>query len=122
LTAPGYAFWFAASRIDAEPLLTRFIVGEQEDPLARFREVDERMGELASRYIRARLCGSIPDKGEVTGRDGYGVLKHQLQMQRPSKPICQLAAHMGDAFTQLAPCRRKESYSSRLVQSMSALA
>ncbi|SEK25956.1 Part of AAA domain-containing protein [Sphingomonas palmae] len=100
----GYASWFAASRIDAEPLLTRFMVGEQEDRLARFREVDERMGELASRYIRARLCGTIPDKGEATGREGYGVLKHQLQLQRPSKPIRQLASDMGDAFTRLAPC------------------
>lgn len=93
----GYAHWFAASRIDEEPLLIRFMVGEQEDRLVRLEKVGERMGELGSRYIRARLCGNIPDKSEVTGREGYGVLKHQLQ--RPSKPIRQLASDMGDAFT-----------------------
>jgi very-short-patch-repair endonuclease len=100
----GYAHWFASSRIDAEPLLRHFIVGEQQDRIARFREVDERMSGLASRYIRAKLCGLIPDKSELQGRDGYGVLKHQLQLQRPSKAVRQLAAEMGDAFTRLAPC------------------
>ncbi|MBB3348344.1 DUF3320 domain-containing protein [Sphingomonas sp. BK069] len=100
----AYARWFAGSRIDAEPVLTRFVAGEQEDRIARFRELDARMADLASRYIRARLCGSIPDKNDAQGRDGYGVLKHQLQLQRPSKPIRQLAADMGEAFTRLAPC------------------
>ncbi len=69
-----------------------------------FRVLDDRMGTLASRYIRAKLCGLIPDKGQVGKKDGYGTLKHQLQLQRPSMPIRRLAAEMGDAFTRLAPC------------------
>lgn len=100
----AYARWFAATRIDEETVLTRFMVGEHEDRIARFRKVDDQMGELASRYIRAKLCGAIPDKSELQTRDGYGVLKYQLQLQRPSKPIRQLASDMGDAFTRLAPC------------------
>ena len=100
----AYARWYAFTRIDQEPLLRRFMVGEHEDRIARFRALDDRMGELSSRYIRARLCGMIPDKAEITKKDGYGVLKYQLQLQRPSKPIRQLAAEMGEAFTRLAPC------------------
>ncbi|MDH7639968.1 DUF3320 domain-containing protein [Sphingomonas oryzagri] len=100
----AYARWFAFVRIDQEPLLTQFMAGEQEDRIARFRELDDRMGELSSRYIRARLCGLIPDKSEVGKKDGYGTLKHQLQLQRPSMPIRKLASEMGDAFTRLAPC------------------
>ncbi|WP_395666375.1 DUF3320 domain-containing protein [Methylocella sp.] len=100
----AYARWFAFSRIDREPLLMRFMAAEHEDRIARFRAVDDRMGELSSRYIRARLCGLIPDKNETGKRDGYSVLKHQLQLQRPSKSIRRLAAEMGDAFTRLAPC------------------
>jgi len=100
----GYARWFAFSRMDEEPLIRTFMSSEQEDRIARFRALDDRMGELASRYIRARLCGLIPDKGEVGRRDGYGTLKHQLQLQRPSMPIRKLAAEMGEAFTRLAPC------------------
>ncbi len=100
----GYARWFASTRIDEEPLLTHFMAGEQEDRIARFRQVDDRMSELSVRYIRARLCGLIPDRTEVGKKDGYGILKHQLQLQRAHKPIRQLAADMGDAFTRLAPC------------------
>ena len=100
----AYARWFAFTRIDQEPLLTQFVVGEQEDRIKRFRALDEKMGELSTRYIRARLCGLIPDKNDVGKKDGYGTLKHQLQLQRPSKPIRKLAAEMGDAFTRLAPC------------------
>jgi len=100
----AYARWFAFTRIDQEPLLTHFIAGEQEDRIARFRELDDRMGQLSSRYIRAKLCGLIPDKNDVSKKDGYGTLKHQLQLQRPSMPVRKLAAEMGDAFTRLAPC------------------
>jgi very-short-patch-repair endonuclease len=100
----AYARWFAFTRIDQEPLLTQFVAGEQEDRIKRFRALDEKMGELSTRYIRAKLCGLIPDKNDVGKRDGYGTLKHQLQLQRPSKPIRKLAAEMGDAFTRLAPC------------------
>lgn len=100
----GYARWFASSQIDQEPLLTHFMAGEQEDRISRFRLVEDRMSELSVRYIRAKLCGLIPDRAEVGKKDGYGVLKHQLQLQRAHKPIRQLAADMGDAFTRLAPC------------------
>lgn len=100
----AYARWFAFTRIDQEPLLAHFMAGEQEDRISRFRELDERMGELSTRYIRAKLCGFIPDKSEVGKKDGYGTLKYQLQLSRPSMPIRRLAAEMGDAFTRLAPC------------------
>lgn len=100
----GYAYWFAFTRMDEEPLIRAFIGSEQEDRIARFRSLDDRVGKLTSRYIRARLCGLIPDKTQVSKRDGYGTLKYQLQLQRPSMPIRKLAAQMGDAFTRLAPC------------------
>ncbi|WP_246048167.1 hypothetical protein [Hankyongella ginsenosidimutans] len=100
----GYARWFAFHRMDAEPLLRNFMPGEHADCIERFRAIDDRMSELASQYIRAKICGSIPDKDGVAKSSGYGVLRHQLQLQRPSKPIRQLASDMGDAFTRLAPC------------------
>nr|WP_282958331.1 DUF3320 domain-containing protein [Neokomagataea anthophila] len=100
----AYAKWFAATRIDAEPLLKHFVAGEQEDRIDRFRAVDERMSDLSSRYIRARICGQIPDKSARGKKDGFATLRHQLQLQRPSKPIRKLASEMGEAFTQLAPC------------------
>lgn len=101
----AYARWFATSRIDAEPVLRRFSSAVHADDVAAFRRLDDRMAELSVRYIRARICGLIPDKDNVSKRDGgYAILKHQLQLQRRHKPIRQLASEMGDAFARLAPC------------------
>jgi very-short-patch-repair endonuclease len=100
----AYARWFAFHRMDKEPLLRNFMPGEHADCIERFRKIDDRMSELASQYIRAKICGNIPDKDEVAKNSGFGALRHQLQLQRPSKPIRQLATEMGDAFTRLAPC------------------
>jgi very-short-patch-repair endonuclease len=100
----AYARWFAFHRMDAEPLLRNFMPGEHADCIERFRKIDDRMSELASQYIRAKICGNIPGKDEVAKNSGFGALRYQLQLQRPSKPIRQLATEMGDAFTCLAPC------------------
>jgi very-short-patch-repair endonuclease len=100
----AYARWFAATRIDEEPILRHFMSGEHADRIRRYRELVDRHGELSVRYIRARLCGLIPSKAESGKLGGYGVLKHQLQLQRAHKPIRRLASEMGDAFTRLAPC------------------
>lgn len=100
----GYARWFASQQIDAEPLLARFVPRVHADDISAFREVDERLRELSVRYIRSKVCGNIPSKEEIGKKDGYAVLKHQLALQRRHKPVRQLAADMGDAFTRLAPC------------------
>ena len=100
----AYARWFALQRMDAEPLLRNFQPGEHADCIARFRRIDDQMSDLASQYIRAKICGGIPAKDGVAKNSGYGALRHQLQLQRPSKAIRQLATEMGEAFTQLAPC------------------
>lgn len=100
----GYARWFAAKVIDAEPRLSQFVSDVHSSDIEAYRLVEDRLSSLASRYIRAQLCGQIPDKNEVGKRDGYGILKHQLQLQRRHKPVRQLATEMGDALTKLAPC------------------
>lgn len=100
----GYARWFAAQRIDDEPLLSQFASTVHMDDILAFRRIDDRLSELAVRYIRAQLCGKIPAKEDVGRGDGYAILKHQLQLKQRHKPIRQLATEMGDAFTALAPC------------------
>ncbi|MCK2056454.1 DUF4011 domain-containing protein [Methylobacterium sp. 37f] len=99
-----HARWFAARGIDAEPDLRDLVTAEHGDAIDAFRRLDERLDALAIRMIRARICGLIPDKDTVGRKGGYGVLKHELRKQRAHKPIRQLAAEMGEAFTRLAPC------------------
>lgn len=99
-----HARWFAARAIDAEPRLRDLVTAEHADDIQAYRRLDETLSALSVRIIRAKVCGLIPDKGEVGRRDGYGILKHELRKQRAHKPIRQLAIEMGEAFTRLAPC------------------
>lgn len=100
----SYARWFAARVIDAVPRLKAFVPEEHSSDIEIFRKLEDNMSDLAVHYIRARICGKIPDKNYVGKKDGYGILKHQLQLQKRHKPIRQLVAEMGEAFTHLAPC------------------
>lgn len=99
-----YSRWFAARGIDAEPRLRDLVTAEHADEIEAFRRLDDKLAALSVRYIRAKICGSIPDKAEVSRRDGYGILMHELRKQRAHKPVRQLAIEMGNAFTRLAPC------------------
>jgi very-short-patch-repair endonuclease len=100
----AYARWFAARIIDAEPRLRNFVSAEHMSDIETYRALDDRLSKLCVRYIRAKLCGLIPSKNDVSKRDGFGILKHELQKQRRHKPLRQLAIEMGDAMTRLAPC------------------
>ncbi len=100
----SYARWFAAGVIDGEPTLRNFVSAEHMNDIENYRAMDERLSKLCVRYIRAKLCGLTPAKNDVSKRDGFGILKHELQKQRRHKPLRQLAVEMGDAMTCLAPC------------------
>lgn len=100
----AYARWFAGRLIDDEPRLAELITDVHMSDIELYRKLEDKLSELSVRYIRAKLCGRIPDKNNASRKDGYGVLKHQLQLQRRHKPVRQLATEMGEAFTTLAPC------------------
>ncbi len=100
----AYSRWFAARTIDAEPRLRDLVTVEHADDIETFRRLDDRLSALSVRYIRARICGGLPDRSAVGRKDGFGVLKHEMQKQRAHKPIRQLAGEMGEAFARLAPC------------------
>lgn len=100
----AYARWFAATAIDAEPLLRNFVPAEHQSDIDTYTSAVDNLAELTSTFIRAKLSGLIPDKNSITRRSGFGILKHELQKSRRHKPVRQLAQEMGEAFTTLAPC------------------
>lgn len=100
----AYARWFAAMAIDAEPLLRDFVPAEQQSDIEAYRSAVDTLSELTSAYIRRRISADVPDKDGVTRNSGYGVLRHQLQLQRRHKPVRQLIQEMGADFAALAPC------------------
>lgn len=100
----AYARWFAAETIDSEPCLREFTATEHVDDIEDFRKISDKLSKLSVDYIRAKICGEIPPKDGVGKKDGFGVLRGELQKQRRHKPLRQLASEMGDALTRLAPC------------------
>ncbi|HDS5590178.1 TPA: DUF3320 domain-containing protein [Enterobacter hormaechei subsp. xiangfangensis] len=100
----AYCRWFASWVIDAEPLLHNFVPAEHSSDIEAYRSQTDRLAKLTVRYIRARLCGVIPAKNEVSKQGGFALLKHELQKSRRHKPVRQMAAEMGDAMSKLAPC------------------
>ena len=100
----AYSKWFAATMIDREPILRDFVSAEHMDSIAEFRKVDDQVAKLTAEYTRTVLCGRLPAKSEVGRKDGYGILKHELQKKRCHKPLRRLASEMGEAFGHLAPC------------------
>ncbi|EIY0669843.1 DUF3320 domain-containing protein [Salmonella enterica] len=100
----AYCRWFASWVIDAEPLLHNFVPAEHSSDIEAYRTQTDRLAKLTVRYIRAKLCGVIPAKNEVSKQGGFALLKHELQKSRRHKPVRQMAAEMGDAMSKLAPC------------------
>lgn len=66
--------------------------------------MDDQVAKLTAEYTRTVLCGRLPAKTDVGRKDGYGILKHELQKKRSHKPLRRLASEMGEAFSHLAPC------------------
>ena len=72
--------------------------------ISDFRLVDDKVSQLTVEYTKAVLTNRLPQRDKVGKKDGYGILKHELQKKRMHKPLRQLATEMGDAFSNLAPC------------------
>ena len=100
----GYSKWFAAQAIDQEPVLRDFVAAEHMDCVEDFRKLDEEVARMTIEYTRTALASRLPEKDSVGRKDGYGILKHELQKKRRHKPLRQLATEMGSAFGGLAPC------------------
>lgn len=100
----AYHFWLAERFIDARDPLKRFSAPDHERKIERFRKLDQELSGMAAGYIRAILSGEIPSPDDVTRKSGYGVLRHQMQLQRPRIAVRELLSQMGEAVSQLTPC------------------
>ena len=88
----------------AGPELRGFLCWDHEDAIKRFRELDDRVMEMATEQVLARIQHGLPARDAVPRKSELGTLRHQLSLQRPSKSIRDLISAMPDSFTKLAPC------------------
>lgn len=100
----NYSRWWAAQKIDQDDVLREFVSSVHEDRIAQFQELDDTVRDLSARHVRARICGQIPDKDDVTRSSDYGLLKRELEKKQRHKPLRQLFTEAPAILSSLTPC------------------
>ncbi len=100
----AYVRWWLPDAIDSSDALRRFQRYKHEDAIREFRELDDAARVEASVTVRRALKHQLPDPNSVPRQSELGILRHQAQLQRPSKTIRELIGSMPTSFGKLAPC------------------
>jgi very-short-patch-repair endonuclease len=100
----AYARWWLGGLMEHDDVLRRFSSAEHERLIEQFRQLDDQHMALTRAYVRARLCAGLPTQAESERDREWGVLRRQLEMRRPSKPLRQLLGEIPGVVPRLAPC------------------
>ena len=100
----AYMRWWLPLAIDREPVLRAFTSWEHKSRIDEFRELDEEAQKLSTQQVLRLIAHSLPARDEVARKSELGILRHQLNLQRPSMPIRTLISKLPETFTKLAPC------------------
>lgn len=100
----AYASWWLRHAVTDNDSLRSFRAWNHEEHVESFRKLDEQVAELSAEQILHRISHGLPDKDEVARKSELGVLRHQLNLQRPSMPIRRLLESLEGYFNQLVPC------------------
>lgn len=99
-----YARWFIPILVDETPVLRTFEKYKHEKAIKDFCRLDTIARELASGKAREAIAHGLPKPSGVAKKSELGVLRHQMQLKRPSKSIRDVVTSMPDSFRKLAPC------------------
>ncbi len=100
----GYARWFIPILVDETPILRTFEKFKHEKTIEDFCRLDDLARKLASGKARQAIAHGLPTPSDVTKKSELGLLRHQMQLKRPSKSIRDVVVGMPESFRQLAPC------------------
>ena len=100
----AYVRWWLPHAIDGNDALRKFQRYQHEDAIREFRKLDDEARTEASVTVRRALRHQLPDPNAVPRQSELGILRHQAQLQRPSKTIRELIGGMPEHFGKLAPC------------------
>jgi hypothetical protein len=100
----NFARWWVGLAVEASARLRGFVAAVHEKRIERFRALDGRMLELATRLARARLAGAIPGQAQRERDPEYRLLTRELAKKQRHLPVRQLATQMPNALRRLTPC------------------
>lgn len=100
----AYARWWLPSVLDSDDTLKSFRRFQHENAIKEFREIDDMVRTHAARRVISAVAHGLPSKTEVPRNSELGLLRYQMELQRPSQSIRDMIGKMPQAFPKLAPC------------------
>lgn len=100
----GYARWWLPRVLDGDPVLRDFRRFQHENAIAEFREIDDLVRSHATRRVIDAIAHGLPSVQSVPRNSELGLLRHQMELQRPSQSIRDMIGKMPETFAKLAPC------------------
>lgn len=100
----SYARWWLNTTVDGDDILRRFVSAEHEKRIADFRAQDDRFVDLTRAFIRASLCGNLPDQADVSRNSEWGLLKREVEKKKRHIPMRELIQGLPSALKRLTPC------------------
>ena len=100
----AYARWWLPLVIDETPTLREFRRFNHEYVVGDFRGIDDLVRKAAVGRVLATLSHNLPNVQSVPRQSELGLLRHQMELQRPTKSIRDMISGMPDNFSKLAPC------------------
>lgn len=100
----AYARWWLPQVMDSVPELNNFRRFQHEHMISEFREVDDMVRKHAAQRVIAALNRDLPPVQSVPRNSELGLLRHQMELQRPSQSIRDMIGRMPNNFGKLAPC------------------
>lgn len=100
----GYARWWLPAVLDADPVLRDFRRFQHENAIQEFREIDDLVRTYATVRVIGAIAHGLPPVQGVPRNSELGLLRHQMELQRPSQSIRDMIGKMPETFSKLAPC------------------
>jgi very-short-patch-repair endonuclease len=100
----AYARWWLPKVLDTDPNLRTFRRFQHENAIKEFREIDDMVRTHATRRVISAVAHGLPPVTGVPRNSELGLLRHQMELQRPSQSIRDMIGKMPQTFPKLAPC------------------
>ena len=83
----AYARWWLPKVLDADPVLRNFRRFQHENAIKEFRDIDDMVRAHAARRVVSAVAHGLPPVTGVARNSELGLLRHQMELQRPSQSI-----------------------------------
>lgn len=89
---------------DANPVLRNFRRFQHENAIKEYREIDDLVRSHSTQRVISAIAHGLPAVQSVPRNSELGLLRHQMELQRPSQSIRHMISKMPQSFSKLAPC------------------